>query len=75
MGDDHFCIAYTVLLRHYLPLIGNEAFSFISYALRDVDGPLERFRGISIAEELYLSPVPPGRLPLDMPIPQFVETA
>lgn len=66
---------YTIILRSCSETVGSEALSFISYTRKFTDPPREVFRSKRIAEELYLSPVPTGLLPLDMPAAEFVGVA
>ena len=74
LGDEESCIVYTPVLQHYGPAVGSEALSLISYARKFTDPP-RYFNSIEIADVLYESPVPSGRLPLDMPVADFVREA
>ena len=75
LGNEESCIVYTLILRSCEETVGSEALSFISYARKFTDPPREAARGDLVAEELYLSPVPTGLLPLDMPAAEFARVA
>lgn len=75
LGDELSCIAYSRIMKNCRSTVGEEVLSFISCARKFTDPPRQSFRGGQIANELYLTPVPTGKLPLDMPIAKFVQNA
>lgn len=72
LGDNQSCLAYDHILWCYRPLIGNEALSLISFAIKSIAELRSLCLDNNISSVIYRKEVPCGRLPLDMPTVDFI---